>query len=98
MGKRTLKIAGRVVTIAAVVATIVCAVYIMAHQMGLVDSLDFGAGAYYYADIPDYQKYLRDGTYQAKLPYWVFVVLFLSWGWLMYKLWCWIDSKDKKQS
>lgn len=93
MGKTSLKKAARIATITAAVLTIACAVYIMAHQLGLVPELDFGAGAYYYADIPDYQKYVQDGVYVAKLPYWVFVVLFLAWGWLMYRAWCWIDSK-----
>ena len=30
--------------------------YVMANGIGLVDSLDFGAGAYYYADIPEFDK------------------------------------------
>jgi len=93
MGKSVWKKAARVTTIVAVALTVVCAIYIMVHQMGLVPELDFGAGAYYYADIPDYQKYMQDGTYESKLPYWCFVLLFLAWGWLMYRLWCWMDSK-----
>ena len=40
------------------VATIATTIYIMINGLGLVDSLDFGAGAYYYADIPDFQKYV----------------------------------------
>ena len=31
------------------ILTVIAAVYIMANGMGLIDSLDFGAGAYYYA-------------------------------------------------
>lgn len=63
------------------------AVYIMAHGLGLNPDLDFGAGAYYYADIPDYQKVLNWDVFSAKLPFWVYLVLFLAWGWLMWRLW-----------
>lgn len=72
----------------------------MANRLGLSDQLDFGAGAYFYADIPDYQKYVREDVYHTEIPYWVYVVLFLAWGWLMFRLWSWIEtrgnSKDKK--
>lgn len=80
-------------TIITVVVTLICAIYIMAHGLGLVDSLDFGAGAYYYADIPEFQKYVREDSYQSRLPLWVAIVLFLCWGWLMWRLWQWIDRK-----
>lgn len=83
----------RAVTIVMIVTVLVCAVYIMACRLGLSDSLDFGAGAYYYADIPDYQKYVREDLFQSRVPYWVHVLLFLAWGWLMYRLWLWIDRK-----
>ena len=43
---------------------IVTALYIMANGLGLIDSLDFGAGAYYYADIPEFAKY-TDGAWYA---------------------------------
>ena len=33
-------------------------IYIMANGLGLQEGLDFGAGAYYYADIRDFEKYL----------------------------------------
>ena len=83
----------RVITICVVVVTLVLALYIMANRLGLVDSLDFGAGAYYYADIPNYEKYVREDVYSTRVPYWVHVVLFLCWGWLMYRLWVWIDRE-----
>ena len=81
------------ITIAVVVITLLLALYIMANRLGLSEELDFGAGAYYYADIPDYEKVVRDDTYHTSVPYWVHVVLFLCWGWLMYRLWVWIDSR-----
>ncbi len=85
----------KVVTAVTVVATLLCALYIMWHRLGLADGLDFGAGAYYYADIPDYEKYVREDVYTTHVPYWVHVVLFLSWGWLMYRLWCYIEKRGK---
>ena len=75
------------------VTTLALALWIMFWNKGLSDNLDFGAGAYYYADIPGYEKIVRDDVYQTKVPYWVHVVLFLGWGWLMYRLWVWIDKR-----
>ena len=92
MGKGKVK-ASKVVTIVAVVAILACALWIMANKMGLVPGYDFGAGAYYYADIPDYQDIFKDDVYKTSVPYWVHVVLFLAWGWLMYRLWIWIDKR-----
>ncbi|MBR1405778.1 MAG: hypothetical protein IJ578_02440 [Bacteroidales bacterium] len=83
----------KVVTILVVVAIVFCALWIMAGRQGLVSGYDFGAGAYYYADIPGYEKIVRDDVYQTKVPYWIHVVLFLGWGWLMYRLWVWIDKR-----
>ena len=74
-------------------AILAAAVYIMIRRIGLNPDLDFGAGAYYYADIPDYQKVLDWDLYQARLPFWVYVVLFLAWGALMYWLWTRIDRR-----
>ena len=69
------------------------AVYIMVRRIGLNPELDFGAGAYYYADIPDYEHLLNWDTYQAQLPFWVYVVLFLTWGALMYWIWKRLDGR-----
>ncbi|MCF0207148.1 MAG: hypothetical protein HUK15_06955 [Bacteroidales bacterium] len=74
------------VTIIVAVATVIVSVYIMLNGLGLVDSLDFGAGAYYYADIPDYEKVNADGSFHTSVPRWVHYVLFFAWGWLMYRL------------
>ena len=78
---------------ALVVGTVVlgAAVYIMVHGLGLNPDLDFGAGAYYYADIPDYQNTLDWDTFTARLPFWVYVLLFLGWGALMWRLWKRLD-------
>ena len=80
----------RVITIAVVVITLVLALYIILTQKGLVLEYNFGAGAYYYADIPadEYQEIDPDGAYHTSVPNWVFYILFLAWGWLMWRLWC----------
>ena len=78
------------------VATIVTTVYIMINGLGLVDSLDFGAGAYYYADIPEFQKYVDAEYYHTSIPMIVYILLFLGWGAIMFKLWGWLEKKIKK--
>ena len=86
------KIAARVALLVVGGAILAAAVYIMVRGIGLNPELDFGAGAYYYADIPDFEKRLNWDVYQAKLPFWVYVALFLAWGALMYGLWKKIDK------
>lgn len=86
----------KVATIVLVVATIVIAVYIMANGLGLVDGLGFGAGAYFYADIPDYEKVDADGSFTSKVPRWVHFVLFFVWGALMFWLWNKVENRSKK--
>lgn len=76
------------------VITILSAIYIMVNGLGLVDSLDFGAGAYYYADIPGFEKYVNGDAYSSSTPMWVLIVLFLIWGAIMYKAWVWLDKKS----
>ena len=82
-----------VASIAVGAAAVIAAIYIMVHRMGLNPDYDFGAGAYYYADIPGYENIEKEGVYHTSVPYWVHVVLFLCWGWLMYRLWVWIDKR-----
>ena len=83
------------VTAVVAVAVIICAIVIASRQLGVVDGYDFGAGAYYYADIPGFEKILNEDVYTAKVPMWVHIVLFLGWGWLMWRLWCWIEKRGK---
>lgn len=67
--------------------------YIMCNHLGLVDSLDFGAGAYYYADIPNFAKLVDGSHYTSETPMSVLIILFLIWGGLMYKLWTFLEKK-----
>lgn len=86
----------KVITIITMVVTLIIALYIMANGLGLAPDLDFGAGAYYYADIPNFDELIDMDQYQARMPYWVYVILFLAWGCLMYLLWKWVDRRGKK--
>ena len=79
--------AGSIAALVVGVLVVAAAVFIMARGLGLNPDLDFGAGAYYYADIPDYQKTLDWDVYAARLPFWTYLLLFLAWGCLMWRLW-----------
>ena len=85
----------KIISVSVSVAVVAVALYIMLNGLGLVDGLDFGAGAYYYADIPDFDKYMHDGAFVSRLPLWVYIVLFLAWGYLMWRLWLWIEGRNK---
>ena len=87
-----LKKAGKVLNVIVAVVTLLAVIYIMINRIGLQDELDFGAGAYYYADIPEFEKYEKSVGYKARLPYVVYVILFLAWGALMYKVWKKLDK------
>ena len=86
----------KIVTVIMAVTVIVMAAYIMINHLGLVEGYDFGGGAYYYVDIPEFEKIVDQDAFKAKTPVWVHVVLFLAWGWLMWRLWLWIDRKSDK--
>lgn len=86
------KKAGRVLLAVVGGLTLLVALYIMAKGLGLVEGLDFGAGAYYYADIPGFENIMPEDAYKAKLPYIVYVLLFLVWGALMYWIWKKLDK------
>ena len=81
------KTAARVALLVVGGGSLAAAVYIMVRRLGLNPDLDFGAGAYYYADIPEFDKVLDTGHYAATTPLWLAILLFLLWGALMYALW-----------
>jgi hypothetical protein len=91
--KKVLKRIGKVIGVIAIAATLGLVIYIMVNHLGLIDGLDFGAGAYYYADIPQFAKYVNGDHYQSQTPMWVLIVLFLIWGYAMYRLWTWLEKK-----
>lgn len=81
------------VTVIVAVAVVICAVVIAAEGLGLVEGYDFGIGAYYYADIPGFEKIMNDDVYKTTVPLWIHIVLFLGWGYLMWRLWNWIERR-----
>lgn len=83
----------KIITAAVGIIVILLSLFIMTFRLGLVDELDFGAGAYYYADIPEFEKYVGDGAFTPAFPLWVYILLFLGWGYLMWRLWIFIDRK-----
>ena len=91
--KSTLKRIRKVFGLAFIAVILILVVYIMANGLGLIEGLDFGAGAYYYADIPEFAKYVNANHFSSSFPMWVHIGLFLLWGVLMYRLWTWLDKK-----
>ena len=83
----------RTATAIVAAAVLICSIVIVTLRLSLVEGYDFGAGAYYYADIPGFEKIMNDEAYKTSVPVWVHILLFLGWGWLMYRLWVWIDSR-----
>lgn len=71
--------------------------HIMKNGQGLLEELDFGAGAYYYADIPGFASLVNASHYQSPVSMPVLIVLFLIWGFLMYRLWTWMESGSGKK-
>ena len=50
----------RTVTAIVAAAVLICSIVIVTLRLGLVEGYDFGAGAYYYADIPGFEKIMND--------------------------------------
>lgn len=79
--------------IACTIAAILCGVHIMINQLGLIKELDFGAGAYYYADMPGFERLVNGDHYANPVPMGVLILLFLAWGYIMYRFWIWLDKR-----
>ena len=88
MIRHTAKFIFQIVFYAALAAVVI-------YGLGLVNGLDFGAGAYYYADIPQFGKYVNGSHFHTQFPMWFHIALFLIWGGVMYKFWIWLDKKLK---
>lgn len=90
--RKLLRVLAGAATAAVVAGTLFLAVVIMARRAGLSDQLDFGAGAYFYADIPDFKKYVREDVYSNPVPSAVCWLLFFLWGAFVWWLWRRIDK------
>ena len=80
------------------VLDVVSALYIMANGLGLIAGLDFGAGSYFYADIPNFSQYTDKTVYISETPMWLLICLFLIWGWLMYRIWTYLACRTKSHA
>lgn len=89
---KALKIVCRIGIVIFLIA-VVAAVYMMYHHMGQVPGIDFGPGQYYYTDIPGWQKYFVPDYYNNTVPAGILIALFFLWGFLMYRLWTFLDKK-----
>lgn len=90
-----LKVIGWIGTIIFIIA-IGISFYMMVNHMGQVPGLDFGPGQYYYTDIPNWQKYFVPDFYDNNVPMWVLIVLFFVWGFMMYRLWIFLEERFDK--
>ena len=81
------------ITYATLVAALAASVYVMVRHLGLIEGLDFGCGQYYYTDIPGWEKYFSVKGVVDGLPRGVYYLLFFAWGYAMFRLWRWIDSR-----
>ncbi|MGN1182838.1 MAG: hypothetical protein ACI4SR_07535 [Faecalibacillus sp.] len=73
----------------------VCTIYIIINHIGQVEGVLCGPGQYYYTDIPNWKDYFLKNYYTSKTPTYILIILFFVWGFIMYKVWCWLDKKIK---
>ncbi|MBE5912171.1 hypothetical protein [Pseudobutyrivibrio sp.] len=95
--KATLKTISKVLGIVFITTILILVIYIMANGLGLIEGLDFGAGAYYYADIPEFAKYVNADHFRTSFPMWLHIGLFLLWGVAMYRLWTWLEKRSSRK-
>ncbi|MGM9522739.1 MAG: hypothetical protein ACI3VB_09715 [Oscillospiraceae bacterium] len=92
--RRTVKTICVVSIVLFIAAVIVCA-YIIINRVGQVEGVECGPGQYYYTDIPNWKEYFLKDYYDNHVPTVILIALFFIWGFLMYKLWGWLDRKFK---
>ena len=52
---------------------VVSVIIVMYKNMGLISKFDFGAGAYYYTDIPNFEKYINNSIFKTKFSMWFLI-------------------------
>lgn len=87
----------RIIGIGAVVimnVVIVSDIVIMFTESGLSKKLDYGAGAYYYTDIPGFEQMFYTASYVSGNENIYLWILFVLWGVLMIGLFNLINKKS----
>lgn len=91
---KVIKYMARIVQVFCVVM-IATVIYIMYNGIGTIEGLNFGPGAYYYTDIPGWEKIFLspDGIrFNSRHPI-IFATIFVGWSIVCWKLWVWLDKK-----
>jgi len=84
-----------ILSILVLASVIIAAMYIMHNNLGLIEGLDFGAGQYYYTDIPGWDKIFfgeKSITIGTNHPILFFSIFFL-WGYACFKFLSWMETK-----
>lgn len=54
---------------------------------------DYGPGAYYYTDVPNWQEIFLNSPYLGFSNPVLSMLFFIGWGYLMYRLLLWVTNK-----
>lgn len=73
----------------------ICTTYIIINHIGQVEGVLCGPGQYYYTDIPNWKDYFLKEYFTSKTPTYILIILFFIWGFIMFKVWTWLDKKIK---
>lgn len=82
---------GGKITLVVMAVAVTAAAVVMVGRHGLIPGCDFGAGQYYYTDIPGWERIFGAKGVEDGRPLALYLALFFGWGALMYLLWRWID-------
>lgn len=94
MKENQLKWLGRIVIVFSIIVACI-SLYIMVNQIGQVEGVLCGPGQYFYTDIPNWRDYFLRDYYHSSTPMIVLIAIFFIWGWIMFKLWGWLDKNIK---
>lgn len=82
---------GGKITLGVMIVAVLAAAVVVAGHYGRIPGCDFGAGQYYYTDIPGWERIFGLKGVEDGRPRALYFALFLGWGGLMYLLWRWVD-------
>lgn len=80
--------------VSALIFLIACGAIIYDIKVGhFLFGKDFGSGAYYYTDVPQWKEIFIDSPSMGFSHPLLAIALFVGWALLMYKTLCWLDDK-----